>query len=397
MNRVKSRLLVAGSIMAALLAAGVVVAQTGGTPPEARYVMDAGTIAGVMGQGDNHELTLRLGSRLAPTGTAKADHFMPAGARLGPSVPLANPVRSVDEELPADFQRPKGRLLLYWGCGARAGAGQPVVVDFAKVARSQMPPNLFSAKVPAEMGPTPGNSRSYGHWPNGMKSKAISAQSSLIGQHRIAGSYSPEIAFALDQDFMAGLRVRSSGNPDDSTAIGWSGVANATGYYAWAMGGKDMGQDGADMVWWTSSATQEFGGGLWNWLSPATVSRLIGQKVVMPPSQTSCTIPAEVKKASGEMLMGFVYAYGPEANFAYPPRPADPRLAWNPKWTGKVRYRSIATFMPGMPSMADMMRGGDTDDGTDQSTADQQDQAKKKCKPKLGGLLKKAITGSGGC
>ena len=25
-------------------------------------------------------------------------------------------------------------LLLYWGCGAKAGPGQPVVIDFAKVA-----------------------------------------------------------------------------------------------------------------------------------------------------------------------------------------------------------------------------------------------------------------------
>lgn len=386
MNRVRTRLLVAGTMLGALLAGSAVIAQSGDAAPEARYVMDAGTIAGMMGQGDQHELTLRLGSRLAPTGAPKADHFMPAGAKLGASVPLESPTRSTGDEVPANFQRPKGRLLLYWGCGAKAGPGQPVVIDFAKVAKGQVPPGLFSAKVPADMGPTLANSRSFGQWPNGLKSKSISGQSSLLGQHRIAGTYSPEITFGLDQDFMAGLRVRTSGNPDGSTGISWQGLGNATGYHAWVMGGKDMGKDGADMVWWSSSSTQEFGGGLWSWLSPSIVARLIGQKIVMPPSQTSCVVPAEVKRAAGEMMMGFVYAYGPEANFAFPERPRDPKIAWKPKWTAKVRYRSMATFMPGMPSMSDMLsgRGGE-------EAGDQPQEPPKKCKPKgLGGMLKKA-------
>jgi hypothetical protein len=240
--------------------------------------------------------------------------------------------------------------------------------------------------VPADLGPLLTNSRSFGQWPNSLKSKNISAQSSLIGQHRIAGTYSPEIAFGLDQDFMAGLRVRSNANADGSTGISWQSLGNATGYHAWAMGGKDMGQGGGDMVWWSSSATQEFGGGLWSWLSPATVARLIGQKIVMPPSQTSCAIPAEVKQAAGGTMMGFVYGYGPEANFAFPERPRDPKVAWKPKWTAKVRYRSMAMFMPGTPSMSDMLRGGDEEQAGDTSEA-----AKKKCKPKgLGGMLKKA-------
>lgn len=385
MNRVRTRLLVAGTVLCALMAGSAVIAQSGDATPEARYVMDAGTIAGMMGQGDNHELTLRLGSRLAPTGAPKADHFMPAGAKLGTSVPLETPTRS-QGELPADFQRPKGRLLLYWGCGAKAGPGQPVVIDFARIAKGQTPPGLFSAKVPADLGPTLANSRSFGQWPNGLKSKSISAQSSLIGQHRVAGTYSPEIAFGLDQDFMAGLRVRSNANPDGSTNLSWQGLGNATGYHAWVMGGKDMGKDGGDMVWWSSSASQEFGGGLWSWLSPSTVSRLIGQKIVMPTTQTSCTVPAEVKKAAGDMMMGFLYAYGPEANFAFPERPRDPKVAWKPKWTAKVRYRSMATFMPGMPSMSDMLSGADAGEA-----GEQQEEPKKKCKPKgLGGMLKKA-------
>ena len=96
----------------------------------------------------------------------------------------------------------------------------------------------------------------------------------LCEEHALeATNLGAEIAFGLDQDFMAGLRVRSNANADGSTGISWQGLGNATGYHAWAMGGKDMGQGGGDMVWWSSSATQEFGGGLWSWLAPATVAR----------------------------------------------------------------------------------------------------------------------------
>ena len=48
----------------------------------------------------------------------------------------------------------------------------------------------------------------------------------------------------------------------------------ATGFYAMLFGGKP-GPDGSmgDMVMWSSSATRQFGGGLGDWLSPATVAR----------------------------------------------------------------------------------------------------------------------------
>ena len=39
---------------------------------------------------------------------------------------------------------PRGRLLLFWGCGERAPAGQPVILDFAKLARGEVPPGLYA-------------------------------------------------------------------------------------------------------------------------------------------------------------------------------------------------------------------------------------------------------------
>jgi hypothetical protein len=47
-------------------------------------------------------------------------------------------------------------------------------------------------------------------------------------------------------------------------------------------------------------------------------------------------------------------AYGREANFSYPPRPADPKLArlWSPEWTTKVRFKSSHMAMLGMDAGA---------------------------------------------
>jgi len=374
--------------------------------PKARYWMDAETTGGIAAAGANpmammmgrgggaqHSLVLRLGSTLPATGAPKGDHFMPPAAKLGPSVPLETPV-STYEETPREFQRPKGRLRIYWGCGAHAGPGQPIVIDFAKVAAGQFPPNLFTTSVPVEQGPTKGNSRTFGTWPNTQKTKTISASSSLLGAHRIAANYSPEISFTLNQDFMPPLRARGGDAPGGAVALSWDGLPSATGYYAMAVGGAGSERGGADVVWWASSATQQFGGGLSGWLSPATVARLIGQKVVMPPTQTSCMIPAEVKTAAGQMLMTMLTAYGPEADFVYPPRPANPKTPWNPEWTAKVRFRSSTSILPGFDMNAAMSSANANDDDTARDAP-----SKKKCKKPggLGGMLGGALGVPTGC
>lgn len=390
----------------ALASAAVPQARQTVTPPKARYAMDVGTTTGMAGMAGGgmgaalsmltggggraaHELRLRLGSTLAPTGAPNADHFVPAGLRMGKSLPLVTPTPNAGQrgepgEMPKDFQRPKGRLLLFWGCGERAGPGQPVVIDFARMAAGQMPPNLFSTNVPADRGPAPSNSCTYGDWPNSRSNKAP-GNGSLIGQHRIAGTYSPEISFALQQDWMDGLDARNQAMPSGAVNLNWNAVPSATGYYAWAFGanGDGRGQP-TDMVWWSSSMSREFGGGLWDWLPPETVARLVTQKVVMPPQQTSCVIPSAVRQASPQFMMGNLTAYGPEANFVYPPRPANPREAWNQEWTARVRYRSTTGVMIGGPDMGAAMQGEEQPE----------ERKPKKCKG-VGGMLGGILSGRG--
>jgi hypothetical protein len=42
-------------------------------------------------------------------------------------------------------------------------------------------------------------------------------------------------------------------------------------------------------------------------------------------------------------------AYGPESNLAWPPKPANPKTPWTPEWNVRVRTKSTAMAMLGMP------------------------------------------------
>ena len=54
-------------------------------------------------------------------------------------------------------------------------------------------------------------------------------------------------------------------------------------------------------------------------------------------------------------------AYGTELNLAHPPRPTDPKIAYEPEWALKVRVKSVAFTMLGMPGMDG---GGASEDGS---------------------------------
>lgn len=377
--------------------------QTGESQP-ARYDMDVGTATGmgfgnislssILGggnRGPRKELFLRLGSSQQAPAPA-ASHFMPEAARLGASVPLITPARAPDddvERVPGQRpdERPRGRILIFWGCGAHAPAGQPVIIDLARLSAGQVPPGLFSSTVPRDRSVTFSNSRTYGDWPNSASRVQVSPQSSLVGAHRITGNYSPDIAFSLTQDFMPALTATGTAQPDQSTLLSWNAIAEATGYYAWTMGFRgNPGSDSGDMVMWSSSSSQQFGGALWDWISPDAIGQLVNQRVVMPPGQTSCQVPAEVKQAAPDFMMGNLYAYGPQASFAYPPRPANARQPWRPVWTARVRYRSSTSWIIGGPGSETAGNSSDPN-----------------CRPRrrrggvLGGVIGGVLGGNQGC
>jgi hypothetical protein len=295
----------------------------------------AGMIGGMMGGGQQQsgrKISLHLGSQ-RPADAPNAAHDIPAGMNMGSSLPLLTP-RGTSERQPTEreryesAERPKGRMLIYWGCGEATRAGQPVVIDFA---RGGQMPNMVGRNV-ASGGPV--SNRTNGLWPNQQDSKAVPDSASLIGEHKIRGNYTPDIPFALGagHDFMERVELATSARGAGATSVRWNAPSAATGYFATAMGG-----DGNDVVMWSSSEVQEMGGSLMDYIPPAEVARLIREKVVMPPQTTECTVPAAVVKQA--QMFSFI-AYGPEANFGFPPRPQDPQ------WYAKVRFKSTAsTFL----------------------------------------------------
>jgi len=376
-------------------------ARTATATAVARYSVDAGTTSGmaamssggsglgaIMGalRGSNaqagHELVLRLGSTRAATGTPAADHFMPQGAGLGASVPLVTPDR-VDLAPSGPGQLPSGRLLLFWGCGEHAPAGQPVVIDFSRLARGQVPAGLYApaVDVPEAWSVNQANSRTYGDWPNRETRATLPGNASLLGAHRISSNYAPQIDFNLAQDFMPALNLTQTVQASGSVALSWNGLANATGYYAWAFAGNADGSGQArDMVWWASSSTQAFGGPMAEWISPAVAQRLVRAGTVMAPTQTSCTVPAEVRSAGGETMMTSLYGYGPQVDFAYPPRPTTGRARYVPEWIARVRFRSSTMGIVGMPGM------GSAGSGQGAGTTD----SRPRCRGGLRGMAERA-------
>lgn len=385
------------------------VAQTGPGAPTARYDMRAGTVSGMAGMGGGmggamsmmmgggrgnnvqHELYLRLGSTQAPArGAAKADHFPPPAAKLGKSVALTTPREERGtEELP---QRPKGRMLIYWGCGEHAPKGQPVVIDFARLAAGQMPPGLWTSTIIRDWGPNLQNSRTFGRWPS-EDGKYVKPDTMLPGPHRVASNYAPEMNFTLTKDFMAALRVNTSSLPSGASMARWSGIPEATGYLAGLFGGK-MGPGGemGDMVMWSSSATRQFGGGLTDWLSPGQAASLVRDRTLLAPTATSCTIPAEVIRDAGDFRVGTLTAFGPEEDFSYPPRPATG--PWKLEWTARIRHRSTTSWMSA-PGMGGMGMGG-AQQGDERGSGNS---GRQNCRPRggLGGMLGGALGGGGGC
>ena len=317
-------------------------------PPGMGSLMPAGMQGG-------KRMKLDLGSSQQASGDARAEHAIPPALALGPKLPLVSPrierapARESDEE--PGFERPKGRMLIYWGCGESVRPGQPVIIDFASLNAQDAARAFRSRAVSRARAPAPGRSRSYGAWPNQEDTRPIPAAGSLLGEHRVSGNYSPEIRFSVGEryDFMDAV----SFDPVRRTAAGafatkWRSIPTATGYFAMAIG---QGEGENDVVTWSSSEIQEMGHALMDYVPPAEVERLIREKVVMPPQTTECMVPAGVFKRDASMF-NFI-AYGPELNLVHPPRPKDPKQVWEQEWAVKLRLKSTA-----MTQLAEEEGGG---------------------------------------
>jgi hypothetical protein len=186
----------------------------------------------------------------------------------------------------------------------------------------------------------------------------VPASASLVGEHGFTGQGVPEgfrFAIPAAQDIMPPIELvqRDAGG---ATVLEWKVLPTARAYFIAAMGAKDGGGrgDAFEMVFWTSSEEPDTGSGLIDYQTNPAVDRWLKEKVLLAPTTTTCTVP---KGIFGEGAMLRMIAYGTELNLAHPPRPTDPKIAWEPQWAVKVRVKSVASSMLGM-DMGSMMRGG---------------------------------------
>ncbi|MFL6733586.1 MAG: hypothetical protein ACJ8EY_02695 [Sphingomicrobium sp.] len=366
-------------------------------PPIATYWIDAATQsgmgAGMMGGGRpsmsqmmgmmsgrapqvGHTLYLHLGSRTKAAGEPSAEHLVPQSLGMGASLPLVTPKRAeaarTPTGMPENFERPKGRMLIYWGCGEHVGPNQPTVIDFAKLSAGQVPPQMaqMSRMAQSASGPRQGGPTTFGEWPNERDGKAVPATGSLVGAHKVQGNYSPTIDFNLSQDFMPALGLREAGPlPSGAARLTWQLAPTATGY---ALGMFGAAQNG-DVIMWSSSKSATMAA-LYDYLSPAEVQRQINAGSVLAPTISECLLPAEVSSAAPQGVITMI-GYGPEANFAEAPKA--------PKWVAKARFKTNASLMRGMGDMGAM--------NGDASPAPPQPPARKKKKFGIGDVLRNAV------
>lgn len=302
-----------------------------------------------------------LFTRNKPGGT-EGQHGIPSVMSLGNSLTLL-PVqvekssgggRAEEGEL----EKPKGRMLFYWGCSETVRAGQPRVIDFAKASFEDYSKFMVGRHAP-DRGAKAIPGRSV--WPNKLHNQRVPKDASLLGDHSLAGDGVPapwQFAVGGYNDFMSKLRMNAAGDLQASVPVTWEGIDTATGYFMSAMSARED-QDGTpEMILWSSSNEPDPGWGLMAYLTPTRVNQLIKEKVVLPPDARKCAVPQGIfGKTEGAMVR--MIAYGPELNLAHPPRPTDPKVDWKPDWAVRLRLKSTSMAMLGQDATATSpTRGG---------------------------------------
>ena len=331
--------------VAALPAIAIGAQQKASGGPEATYWVSAETASGLAAgtpTGVTRKLQLQLGSGRKAAGQPLAEHLPPSGLQAGASLPLSTPAVAAGpgRAIPAasfDPSKIKGKMLIYWGCGEQARAGQPLAVDLATMAAGKASLSTAMINVAAMMPPAPGRHASYGEWPNSQGGNTVPASSSLVGEHFVRGNYTPDIKFALGptNDFLEPLSPKSASLSSGAVRVSWPTLAQAKAYGASVIGSTG---DGTVIIW-SSSEVRMVGTALPDYLAQGDIDRLVQQKALLSPRNTECAVPAEVVKATrGAMLQ--MTAYGPEANFAAPRGTLG-------GWTVKVRSKATHMGMLG--------------------------------------------------
>lgn len=311
-----------------------------------------GLIGGLMGNsggpgsGAQKTLLLQLNSPRAVPSDPQTVHDIPRGMAMGDNLPLLpekeekarpTPHEKFTPQEHENGEKPKGRMLIYWGCGDKVRSGQPRILDFARMSPIEFGRAMGGRHGSAQTPPSLHRAASYADWPNRENSKNVPADASLLGEHLVHGNFTPDIRFSIDrqQDFMAPVELSSAGdNLSGSVLLRWKDIPTAIGYFTMATGSTGKG----DTIIWTSSSQAETGWGLMDYLPTPDVRRFVKDKVLMAAGTTECAVPQGIfREAQGAMVQ--MIAYGEDLNTAWPPKPKKPEGAV------KVRLKSTGSLM----------------------------------------------------
>jgi hypothetical protein len=299
------------------------------------------------------------------TSLAEALQAVPAGTTLAPTLKLQTPEKPKplppardDEPEQWDYEPPKGKLVMYWGCSETVRPGQPKVVNLETATIAELG-RFFESRRATQRGTHATAGRPI--WPSRDDKRALPEGASIAGEHAFTGEGVPgsfRFTVPAAQDLMPEFKVRQT-DGGGAIQLEWTAIPHARAYFLGSMGALPDGESG--MVLWTSSELPDSGFGLFDYQTNAAVDKWLGEKVLLPPTTTKCAVP---KPAAGEGMLRAI-AYGTELNMAYPPRPKDPAVAWEPDWNVKIRVKSMATTMLGTDGGADMDGMDPTDGMTD--------------------------------
>jgi hypothetical protein len=360
-------------------------------------------VGGMTGQ----YLDIALHNALKPG--MEAQEQVPAGLNLGKSLTLI-PIEPRTEERggtpPGKIPDVEVKISEYWGCGAAVRPGQPKVatfkikggdkgfdprkggmqgVDFQST--GSLSRGLFAPDRDVDLKP------GYVYWPNRKHGKQVPSGARLAGEHKVTGDGIPaSMQFQVEQgaDFMPKLMLRSQGEPTAAVGLSWPSVDRARAYFITGMHLQVLGENSYALTTWSCAEVAGAGSDLHAYLGASYIDKWLKQKVLLPATATSCTIPKGIFGGSSNMQgqqavmpgMLMMTAYGPESWITYPPKPADPKQPWNPEWSVRLRAKSTATAMLGL----DFGGMQQMDDGDPQQQQPQK-------KPTMKGLLKGILGG----
>ncbi len=317
------------------------------------------------------------------TSLAEALQGVPAGTQLAPTLKLQTPEKpkpappvGVDEQ-PTEwnYEPPKGKLVMYWGCSETVRPGQPKVVDLSSATLAELS-KFFESRRATQRGAHATFGRPV--WPSRDDKRALPAGTSIVGEHSFKADGVPEsFTFTIPaaQDLMPAIQVRQQKTPT-AVQLSWNAIPHARAYFLGNMGALPDGEQG--FMLWTSSELPESGFGLFDYQTNVAVDGWLRDKVLLAPTVTTCAVPNE---AAGQGMLRAI-AYGTELNLAHPPRPTDPKIAWEPEWNVKVRVKSMTTTMMGMegqmPGMDPGAEAGAPDPAAAPDAAPPEEEKKKK-------------------